>query len=489
MSFKYKMKPIKKSSSGLLLYKNINLFKKGPSGNGSSIAYNKNQEKANRLEFELEKQKDIIIKLQLELNEKEEEFNKILNKNKKRKNKFQKTIKLIEQVLKICDKNNKNNEKEIELESKNENENENELKDKTETNFYLSLYNEQSKPNFKSINVESETDNYNKTNTNMKTFYTTNNNYNKKEKSLPKIKSPKNKLTINTNYNFNSKKRFKDLLYMTTLRNQIDNLNDKIEKKDIEIIKLKCTNNVSSYSKLQTDFISNYNKLTEIKNKNILMVSKLDDITENYFILKDENYNLKIRLEEFQEQFYEYKITITKKIIDLENKLKIYKEKNKDCFFNHFNKALLKKNKSFLDDNKSKLIEAENIIEHIIKEIKQIETEINNKNDIITSIKKEIENLNKEKNKLNNKNTEGGISINNLNKEKISLNEIYKELGKENNELKNKLKDNEIKYINEIYKVKEVKDNIDKKNNEIEQLKKEIEILKNSKKKKFFFDE
>ena len=131
------MKPIKKSGSGLLLHQNINLFK---FGNTSSVAYNKNQEKTNRLEFELEKQKEIIVKLQLELNEKQEELNKILKTNKKRKNIFQKTIKLIEQILKICDKKE---EKEIEFDNKNDNE----LKEKIETIFNCSLYKEQSKKN------------------------------------------------------------------------------------------------------------------------------------------------------------------------------------------------------------------------------------------------------------------------------------------------------------------------------------------------------
>ena len=73
------------------------------------------------------------------------------------------------------------------------------INQKTDNDFFN--FTEKPLENLKSINIDGDNDidndNYNKTN--LKTFYTTNNNYNKKEKSLPKIKSPKSKLIINTN--------------------------------------------------------------------------------------------------------------------------------------------------------------------------------------------------------------------------------------------------------------------------------------------------
>lgn len=74
------------------------------------------------------------------------------------------------------------------------------MKRKAEINF--NLYNEKLKEDFKSINSDNN-------DMNVKTFYKTNNNYNKRKASLPKIKSHKNKLTINTNYNFNFKNKKK----------------------------------------------------------------------------------------------------------------------------------------------------------------------------------------------------------------------------------------------------------------------------------------
>ena len=183
------MRPIKKSNSGLLLPKKIGLLRLI---NGPTVAYNKNQEKANQIEFELEKQKDNLRKLQIELNEKDKELNSILNINKHKRGKFKKTIALIETILKICE-SKKENELKIETEI-----------DNIQKSNY-DLFNEKSPKNFKTINIDNDNDNCNKTN--LKTFYTTNMNYNKDEQSLPKIKSPRNKLAIKTNYNFNPKKK------------------------------------------------------------------------------------------------------------------------------------------------------------------------------------------------------------------------------------------------------------------------------------------
>ena len=440
------MRPIKKSSSGLLLPEKISLLKLGLIGNRPSFAYNKIKEKADRIEFELERKKDIIVKLQNEINEKDKELKLLLKSNKKKKNQFQNTIKIIEQIIKLCEQK-KDNEIKIESENKND------IKQKTISNFENTLYSQNSKENIKSINSDNDndTDNYNKTN--AKTFYTTNNNYSKKGKSLPKIKNHKNILTIKT-CNFNKRNKFKEnILYVNTLRNRIDTLNDQIGKKDGEINILKNNTNTSSYAKLQEDFLLNYNKLSEIKEKNLSMLSKLDDISENFFIAKDENYTLKTKLDEFQEKFYDYKKHIKKKNKELENKLNIYTEKNNECLLSHINKADLLK----FNGNKSKLSELEALNDITTKEINEIEKEINNKSGSIKYINKEIDKLLNEKNQLIEKNSENNTKKENLQKEKDILEKKNKELIDINKEIKSKLKEKENEYINKIYKIGDLK--------------------------------
>ena len=465
------MRPIKKSSSGLLLPEKMSLLKLGLIGNRPSFAYNKIKEKADRIEFELERKKDIIVKLQNEINEKDKELKLLLKSNKKKKNQFQNTIKIIEQIIKLCEQK-KDNEIKIESENKND------IKQKTISNFENTLYSQNSKENIKSINSDNDndTDNYNKTN--AKTFYTTNNNYSKKGKSLPKIKNHKNILTIKT-CNFNKRNKFKEnILYVNTLRNRIDTLNDQIGKKDGEINILKNNTNTSSYAKLQEDFLLNYNKLSEIKEKNLSMLSKLDDISENFFIAKDENYTLKTKLDEFQEKFYDYKKHIKKKNKELENKLNIYTEKNNECLLSHINKADLLK----FNGNKSKLSELEALNDITTKEINEIEKEINNKSGSIKYINKEIDKLLNEKNQIIEKNSENNTKKENLQKEKDILEKKNKELMDINKEIKSKLKEKENEYINEIYKIGDLKILINNKDKEIDELKKEIINLRNSKK-------
>ena len=470
------MRPIKKSNSGLLLPRNIHILH---FTNGSLVAYNKNQQKANQLEFELEKQKDNIVKLQLELNEKDKELNTILKLNKTKKNKFKKIITLIETILNIC---NQKKEKELKIETDIDN------NQKTDNDFFN--FTEKPLDNMKSVNIDGDNDNDNYNKTNLKTFYTTNNNYNKKEKSLPKIKSPKTKLIINTNYNFNPKKKFKDILYVNTLRNRIDTLNEKIEKKDGEINQLKYNNNTCTFSKLQTDFISNYNKFNEIKTKNALMLSKLDDLAETYFFEKEENNNLKLKLEDFEQQFYDYKNIICSKINILNNKLNYYENKNIECLLYHNNKGKrLQINKTFNDENKSKLTEAENIIEKRNKELNELQSEIENRSDHINYIIKEIENLKNVKNILNDKISDNINNIEKLKKEKELLYEKNKEFNNINKDLNVKLKEKDNNYFNHVNKINEIKNIINKKDKEIDKLKKEVESLKINKINSFSYDD
>ena len=65
--------------------------------------YNKAKEKISMLEFELERNRDIIISLRSELASKNKEISLLkVNKNKKSEE-YQKTMRVIEEILKQCD--------------------------------------------------------------------------------------------------------------------------------------------------------------------------------------------------------------------------------------------------------------------------------------------------------------------------------------------------------------------------------------------------
>ncbi len=65
--------------------------------------YSKTKEKINMLEFELDRNRDIIIRLRAELASKNKEISLLkVNKNKKNEE-YQKTMRVIEEILKQCD--------------------------------------------------------------------------------------------------------------------------------------------------------------------------------------------------------------------------------------------------------------------------------------------------------------------------------------------------------------------------------------------------
>ena len=376
------MLKFKKSGSGILLNK-INKFNNLRNG----FAFNKDYERLVHLEFEIERQKEVMTQLKLDLNNKAKEFYELSSINQNDQNEHIKLIKLIEELLNISKtkKEIKKNIPKLKIETDEDTPN-NKMKDFKEDDLISN--------NKNSINDENEI--CNKTNT--KTFYTTNNNFTNRNRVLPKIKSPriKSKLFINTNI-FMRKKKLKDKLYMTTLRNQINTLNEKLERKNEEILDYKTKYGEDNINNLENDFNENVEKLNELKHKNAKMRADLEDISENYFLQREENIKLKNRLIDFIDIFNNYKENEEKNNLDIEKKIKYFESKNIQCLIYHAN---MRRNTSrYLEDNKSKLIEAGNLIEKINKEIDELKKDAKTKENNINIYKKEIDNLNKKKEK------------------------------------------------------------------------------------------
>ena len=466
------MLKIKKSGSGILLTK-INKFDNLRNG----YAYNKNYEKINHIAFEIEKQKEIMIKLKSDLNNKNKELNELLSNNQIEKNKHNKKIKLIEEILSIHENNTESKKITPKLKIDPEIEN-NIINSKIQELKEKEIISTNNTNNINTVNDENEI--YNKTNS--KTFYTTNNNFTNKNHFLPKIKSPriKSKLFINTN-TFMKKKKLKDILYITTLRNQIHNLNEKLEKKQEEILDYKTKHNDENNStNIEKDILSDYDKIKELKYKNAEMCANLEDFAENYFLQREENSKLKNKLNDFIDVFNNYKESTEKNNLYLEEKLKYYEEKNLKCLiFHQMNKN--KNSSRFYEDNRSKLTEAGNIIEKINEEIEEINNDLKLKNNNFNLIKNDVENLNNKKKEINENMEKNKANINEMNIKKEESDKKNKEKENVNKNLKKEYKDRKNKYKNIINKIKDAKDLIKEKDKEINELKEEIEKLKSSK--------
>ena len=454
------MLKIKKSGSGLQLSK-INTFNKL----NDCFSYNKNYEKITHIEFEMERQKETLVKLITEINNKSKEIKELTLRNQNEKNNQLKTIKLIEEILKIY-----NNKKESKLNSP---------KLEIETEIDKNIIDNKIKEKDLISNTIDENDNdiYNKTN--IKTFYTTNNNFanTNKNQILPKIKSPKfkSKLFINTN-TFIKRKKNKDILYMKTLRNQINTLKEKLEKKKEEIFDYNSKCEENNIKNLENDILLNYDEIKELKYKNAEMLDKLEDFLENYYLQREENFLLRNKLNNFIDIFNTYKENTEKNNLILESKLKNLEEKNLRCIILHHNNF-----SKYREDNKSKLTEAGNIKEKIKEEIEELNKDIKSKKNNIIQNRNEIEILINKKKEINEniKKNEDNINKMNIQKEKSDKSNKEKEHKKIN--LKNKCKEIKLKYKNLINQVNEMNEMINKKDEEINVLKKQIEKLNSEK--------
>ena len=450
------MLKIKKSGSGLQLSK-INTFNKL----NDCFSYNKNYEKITHIEFEMERQKEILVKLKTEINNKSKEIKELTLRNQNEKNNQLKTIKLIEEILKIY-----NNKKESKLNSP---------KLEIETEIDKNIIDNKIKEKDLISNTIDENDNdiYNKTN--IKTFYTTNNNFanTNKNQILPKIKSPKfkSKLFINTN-TFIKRKKNKDILYMKTLRNQINTLKEKLEKKKEEIFDYNSKCEENNIKNLENDILLNYDEIKELKYKNAEMLDKLEDFLENYYLQREENFLLRNKLNNFIDIFNTFKENTEKNNLILESKLKNLEEKNLRCIILHHNNF-----SKYREDNKSKLTEAGNIKEKIKEEIEELNKDIKSKKNNIIQNRNEIEILINKKKEINEniKKNEDNINKMNIQKEKSDKSNKEKENKKIN--LKNKCKEIKLKYKNLINQVNEMNEMINKKDEEINIFKKQIEKL------------
>ena len=459
------MLKIKKSGSGLQLSK-INTFNKL----NDCFSYNKNYEKITHIEFEMERQKEILVKLKTEINNKSKEIKELTLRNQNEKNNQLKTIKLIEEILKIY-----NNKKESKLNSP---------KLEIETEIDKNIIDNKIKEKDLISNTIDENDNdiYNKTN--IKTFYTTNNNFanTNKNQILPKIKSPKfkSKLFINTN-TFIKRKKNKDILYMKTLRNQINTLKEKLEKKKEEIFDYKSKCEENNIKNLENDILLNYDEIKELKYKNAEMLDKLEDFLENYYLQREENFLLRNKLNNFIDIFNTYKENTEKNNLILESKLKNLEEKNLRCIILHHNNF-----SKYREDNKSKLTEAGNIKEKIKEEIEELNKDIKSKKNNIIQNRNEIEILINKKKEINENIKKNEDNINKMNMQKEKSDKSNKEKENKKINLKNKCKEIKLKYKNLINQVNEMNEMINKKDEEINVLKKQIEKL-NSEKNNYLY--
>ena len=325
--------------------------------------YNKTKEKIGMLEFELERNRDIIIRLRAELASKNKEITLLkVNRNKKNEE-YQKTMRVIEEILKQCDQSTTAGFNAIE-------------------------------------NSISNTD--------------VNNNNNKNNNKLPQIGDM-------LHFSKQQKMKMKDMVYTSMLKDQINSLNEEMAKKDEEIIELKKNRNSTNFTKLQNNFIKNFNELTQVKKENEFMKTRIEDVAHLLMAEKEDNYVLKNTIRDFRDQFKNYKDTTKKKTTELESLLIKAKKRERDCRIFHRKGGSV----SAIGPGKNLRSEKYNNDE------KYDDFEDNN-----SKLNEEIKKMNKTMSLLKSEKSNKELEIKNLKNDNISLNTKINNLEKEINKLK-----------------------------------------------------
>ena len=239
--------------------------------------YSKNYEKALALEFELDRSRDIIMKLKNDLSKKNKEIHLLKINKITIEEEHYKTLKTLREFLKKSDNLTKETYKTIE---KNVNENNNK--------------------DLGSPELESE-----------------------KEDSFPNIKR---RIKLQNK----NKKKIKDFIQIDSLKQHIYNLNEELTKKNNLITELKNNKKATGYKELQNNFLSSCNEIKEMKKENMEIKTQINNVTNLLIMERDDNKNLKNKLQQFKQRFEVFKELSIQKVKKLDNELNIAKEKERN---------------------------------------------------------------------------------------------------------------------------------------------------------------
>ncbi len=352
--------------------RNFNIFRSGNncSSNWNNIDY----------EFENEKNKDTIIKLKDQIIAKDKEISELKFLKNNKDEEYEKTIKVLEEIINQSTPIEENNRKKSRNKKRKNKRKSVEKKEKKEIN---------------EINENDEINENNENNINNK-------NKEKDEENLYETKNSLNCMLLNI---------------------QLESQNNILAKKEKEIKKLKQNPRIEHSSKLTENFIQNTKEYDNIEKENEIILTQQYDIEKYCTTLNDNNKDLLLKIEKFNEDFKIYKESQSNKLKKLEEELKNKEENESNCKLFHRNKGK--------QSNNNEVDKVEKEIKKMNKTMDFLRKETKIKND-------EIEDLNIKIQNIYDKNNELKKQLNhliNLNK----VNESEKELFNGNEDIKNKI--------------------------------------------------
>ena len=449
---------MKNSNSGLLNNIKSNYFTSNLGFSEFSSNLFLNSEKATTLQFELDHIRDTIMKLRTELLNKTKEISLLKVQKNKKDNEHQHIVKVVDDILKQCDQSTGTGFKALET--------------------YLSTINPKLNDSDQILLKDDE-----------------------------RLEDIKKMIHLNEEqYN-----TLNEIVQINKLKTEIIKLNDELNKKENDIFRMKKNRNNPNYNKLKINFVKNVNELKQIKRQNEIIRKRMEEASNMLIVKKEDNINLKNKLQEYQKRFKDYKEESSKKTESLSRNLLQAQEKERNCRIFHtrknasntsniiFNSSnLIANNSANLQTNEEnsksnlnvtdiKLNEAEQEMKKLSTNLNALKKEANQKMKEINSLKFEKLELKKQIKELSSENNKCLNKINALNKQILDLNNANTNLDNENSELKKNIEDIEFKVEEEENKYKTLKEILKEKDNEILDLKRMIENIKKQNKDNIFF--
>ena len=241
-----------------------------------------------------------------------------------------------------------------------------------------------------------------------------------------------------------NKIKIQNFLKLDTLRQHINSLNEELMRKNNLITELQNNKKVRGYKELQKSLIKNCNQINEkLQEENYRIKNKCDSLI--YLLKNEQNENraLKEKLRRFNERFVIFKELSINKVKKLDEELNIAKEKERNL-----NIRIIGDQDKEKIENHNKTQEYNNMKNRIM----QNEIDLKKNGEIIRKYKNENLNIRDENKKKKKEKVVLEINNNRLIKENEEMKNKIREMNKKMKDLEDKLKKGEKIFFTDLNK-------------------------------------
>ena len=198
---------------------------------------------------------------------------------------------------------------------------------------------------------------------------------NKKSDSKTELPPLKDMIHLNEN----QQNQMEKMRYVDSLEKKIQMQKEELANKDNELNQLKKEQKIHLFTKLENNYVKNYNELTNLRRQNEEIIGRFEELNMRFESVRQEKMEIERRFENFKQDYSEYKIKSDKSRYEYENKIKKAEDKEKNCRIFHIKRSIACRNNSPNSENvkdADPLSQAEKEMKNLQKEISDLERTI-----------------------------------------------------------------------------------------------------------------